>query len=322
MHRMDDRKSRPRIPRPAHPEQRQQPLPGESPKPSSEDADAPARLERILGSPSYRRIDDDITFLDTDETRGVRLQLDYLKPQLLLERHGIEHTIAVFGSTRIVEPATAVKRVESLRRALAEHPGDAGLQAQLARAERFATASHYYEVARELGRLVAESGEGPGDRRLVVVTGGGPGVMEAANRGADEAGAATVGLNIELPREQFPNPYVTPDLCFRFHYFALRKMHFLLRAKALVAFPGGFGTLDELLDVLTLVQTRKIPPLPIVLVGEKFWHRVLDFEFLVDEGMIDPEDRDIFWFAETAEEVWQGILDWYAEKGQPLFGDR
>jgi len=319
---MDASKSRPRIPKPAHPEQRRQPLPGESAKPTSEDADAPARLERILSSPSYRRIDEDVAFLDTDETRGVRLQLDYLKPQLLLERHGIEHTIAVFGSTRIVEPATAEQRVASLRRALAQQPDDAELRARLARAERLAATSHYYEVARELGRLVAEAGEGPGDRRLVVVTGGGPGMMEAANRGADEAGAATVGLNIELPREQFPNPYVTPDLCFRFHYFALRKMHFLLRAKALVAFPGGFGTLDELLDVLTLVQTRKIAPLPIVLVDEKFWHRVIDFEFLVDEGMIDPEDRDIFWFAETAEEAWEGILAWYAEKGQPLFGDR
>jgi uncharacterized protein (TIGR00730 family) len=182
--------------------------------------------------------------------------------------------------------------------------------------------SHYYQVAREVGRLVAESGEGPGDRRLVVVTGGGPGVMEAANRGADEAGAETVGLNIDLPHEQYPNPYITPDLCFRFHYFALRKMHFLLRARALVAFPGGFGTLDELLDTLTLVQTRKIQPLPVVLVGEKYWRRVLDVEFLVDEGMIDPEDRDLFWFAETAEDVWQGILAWYAANGQPLFGDR
>jgi uncharacterized protein (TIGR00730 family) len=319
---MDVSKSRPRIPKPAHPEQRQQPLPGERPKPPSEDADAPARLERILGSPSYRRIDEDVAFLDTDETRGVRLQLDYLKPQLLLERHGIEHTIAVFGSTRIVEPATAEQRVESLRRALAQQPGDAELRARLARAERSTTMSRYYEVARELGRLVAESGKGPDGRRLVVVTGGGPGVMEAANRGADEAGAETVGLNIELPREQFPNPYVTPELCFRFHYFALRKMHFLLRARALVAFPGGFGTLDELLDVLTLVQTRKIQPLPIVLVGEEFWRRVIDFEFLADEGMIDPEDRDLFWFAETAEEVWQGILAWYAEKGQTLFNDR
>jgi uncharacterized protein (TIGR00730 family) len=244
-----------------------------------------------------------------------------MKPQLLLERHGIEYTIAVFGSTRIAEPATAKQRVESLRQALAEQPGDADLRAQLARAERVAATSHYYQVAREFGRLVAESGEGPGDCRLVLVTGGGPGVMEAANRGADEAGAETIGLNIDLPREQYPNPYVTPDLCFRFHYFALRKMHFLMRARALVAFPGGFGTLDELLDTLTLVQTRKMQPLPIVLVGEKFWSRVLDFEFLVDEGMIDPEDRDLFWFAETAEEAWQGILAWYVANGQPLFGD-
>jgi uncharacterized protein (TIGR00730 family) len=313
--------NRPRIPKPAHPRKRQKPLPGHRPKPSSEDAEAPAKLERILSSPSYRLVEEDEVFLSDDEARGVRLQLEYLKPQVLLERHGIEHTVVVFGSTRIADPASAEERVETLRRELAERPDDAELQVQLARAERAAAKSRYYQVARDLGRLVAESGEGPGDCRLVVMTGGGPGVMEAANRGAHEAGAETVGLNIELPREQYPNPYVTPELCFRFRYFALRKMHFLLRARALVALPGGFGTLDELLDTLTLVQTRKIPPLPIVLVGEEYWRRVLDVDFLADEGMIDAEDRELFWYAETAEEVWQGILAWYVANGQPLLGD-
>ncbi len=151
-----------------------------------------------------------------------------------------------------------------------------------------------------------------------MTTGGGPGIMEAANRGAFDAGAQTVGLNIMLPREQFPNPYVTPELCFRFHYFALRKLHFLLRAKALVAFPGGFGTFDELFELLTLMQTRTIKPMPVVLVGEEYWKGAVDFDYLVDEGVIDREDRDLFWFAETAQEVWDGILAWHEANGEPL----
>jgi uncharacterized protein (TIGR00730 family) len=155
-------------------------------------------------------------------------------------------------------------------------------------------------------------------RKLVIMTGGGPGIMEAANRGAFDVGAKSVGLNINLPHEQYPNPYITPNLCFRFHYFALRKMHLLLRAKALVAFPGGFGTLDELFEGLTLVQTRKIKPVPIVLVGEEYWRRAFDVEFLVQEGVIDAEDRELFWFAETAQEIWDGILHWYDACGAPL----
>ena len=150
------------------------------------------------------------------------------------------------------------------------------------------------------------------------MTGGGPGMMEAANRGSFDVGAKTVGLNIDLPHEQYPNPYVTPDLCLRFHYFALRKLHFVMRAKALVAFPGGFGTLDELFEILTLVQTRKMKPVPIVLVGEAYWRRAVDFDFLLDEGVIAQEDRALFWFAETAEEIWRGILHWHEAAGEPL----
>jgi uncharacterized protein (TIGR00730 family) len=150
------------------------------------------------------------------------------------------------------------------------------------------------------------------------MTGGGPGIMEAANRGSFDVGAKTVGLNIDLPHEQYPNPYVTPDLCLRFHYFALRKLHFMMRAKALVAFPGGFGTLDELFEILTLVQTRKMKPVPIVLVGEAYWRRAVDFDFLLDEGVIAQEDRALFWFAETAEEIWRGILQWHEAAGAPL----
>lgn len=310
--------SPPRIPKPAHPQRRAEPLPWQRPKPSSEDADAPAKVERILKSESYRRADEDVEFLNSDETRGVRLQIDYLKPQVLLNRHGIEHTIVVFGGTRIVEPAAATQEAERLRRALRARPGDEELGARLTRAERILDKSRYYEIARELGRLVGESGKGPEDSRVVVTTGGGPGVMEAANRGAHDAGAKTIGFNIDLPHEQYPNPYVTPELCFRFHYFALRKLHFLLRAKALVAFPGGLGTLDELFETLTLIQTRKIEPIPVVLVGQDYWRRAFDIDYLLDEGVIDAEDRELFWFAETAAEVWDGILAWYGSNGRPL----
>ena len=167
-------------------------------------------------------------------------------------------------------------------------------------------------------RLVGSANHGARKHHTVIVTGGGPGMMEAANRGAFDVGAKSVGLNISLPHEQYPNPYVTPELCFSFHYFALRKLHFLLRAKALVAFPGGYGTFDELFEILTLVQTRKIKPIPVVLVGESYWRRAIDMDFLVDEGVIDPEDRDLFWFAETAQEIWNGILHWHDASGEPL----
>lgn len=310
----------PRIPRLATASQRREPLPWCRPKPSHEDPEAPAKVERLLRSESYRRADEDVDFLHAEETRGIRLQIDYLKPQVTLARHGIEHTIVVFGGTRIVEPVAAAREVERFQRAVRERPGDERLLDQRARAERILEKSRYYEVARELGRLVGESGEGPGDCRIVVMTGGGPGVMEAANRGAHDAGARTVGLNIDLPHEQYPNPYITPDLCFRFHYFALRKLHFLLRAKALVAFPGGLGTLDELFETLTLIQTRKIDPIPVVLVGRDYWRRAFDIDFLHDEGVIDAEDRELFWYAEQADEIWDGILDWYDSNGRPLFG--
>ena len=307
-----------RIPTPAHPRQRRQPLPGHRPKPVHEDADAPRRLQAILESPSYREADEDVAFLNLDETRGVRLQIDYSKPELLLEQHRVRHTIVVFGSTRIPEPAAAARQMQLLRERQAAEPASTELQQALAIAERLQAKSRYYDVAREFGRLVGEAGKNSVDGNLVVMTGGGPGMMEAANRGAYDVGAKTVGLNINLPHEQYPNPYITPELCFRFHYFALRKLHFLLRARALVAFPGGFGTFDELFETLTLVQTRKITPLPIVLVGEDYWRQAVDFDFLVAEGVIDAEDRELFWFAETADEIWQGILHWYRLSGAPL----
>jgi len=307
------------IPRPAHPHKRQQPLPWHRPKPPDEDPEAPARIKAILASESYALAERDLAFLERDEARGVRLQLEYLKPETLLPEHAIRDTVVVYGSTRIVEPAAARRDVEALRQALAADPHNAALTRKLAVAERILAKSRYYEIARGFGRLVGSSRDKNGSRsKMVIMTGGGPGMMEAANRGAFDAGAKSVGLNINLPHEQYPNPYITPELCFRFHYFALRKMHFLLRAKALVAFPGGFGTMDELFEVLTLVQTRKIQPVPIVLVGEAYWRRAFDVEFLADEGVIDAEDRDLFWFAETADEIWTSILDWYDACDAPL----
>jgi uncharacterized protein (TIGR00730 family) len=276
-------------------------------------------VRAILASPSYLLAEQDLAFLAHDAARGVRLQIEYLKPETLLQEHAIRETVVVYGSTRIPEPAAARRSVEGLRQALETDPGNPILRRKLAVAERILANSRYYEIAREFGRLVGSSCDD--DRyqsKLAITTGGGPGIMEAANRGAFEAGAKSVGLNINLPHEQYPNPYITPDLCFRFHYFALRKMHMLLRAKALVAFPGGFGTMDELFEVLTLVQTRKIKPLPIVLVGEEYWRRAFDVAFLADEGVIDAEDRDLFWFAETAKEIWDGILRWYDACGAPL----
>ncbi len=315
---MNRKHTRPEVPKPAHPHLRKEPLPWQKPKPSADDPEGPGKLEIILGSPSYIPAVKDVDFLESDTARGVRLQLDYLKPDRLLKEHGVQHTIVVFGSTRIVEQSAAEQKVEQLRDALATAGDDSVLQQRLFVAERILAKSHYYETAREFSQLVANAGDGPKDSRLVVMTGGGPGMMEAANRGALETGAKTVGLNISLPHEQYPNPYITPELCFRLHYFALRKMHFMMRAKALVAFPGGFGTLDELFETLTLIQTRKIKPVPVILVGEAYWRKAIDFDFLVEEGVIDVEDRDLFWFAETAKDIWEGLLCWYEKNGENL----
>jgi hypothetical protein len=310
-----------KVPQPAHPQQRKEPLPWQTPKPTGEDAQCAAKLEAILKSPSYIPAIQDNTFLSGADARGVRLQLDFMKADTLLKQQSVRHTVVVFGSTRISEPLAAQRKVDQLREALAAQPDDRELQRHLGVAERILAKSHYYDIAREFSQLVANSGKGPGDSRLVIMTGGGPGMMEAANRGADEAGAKSAGLNITLPHEQYPNPYITPELCFQFHYFALRKMHFVLRARALVAFPGGFGTFDELFETLTLIQTRKIKPVPVVLVGEEYWRKAFDVDFLVDEGVIDAEDRDLFWYAETADEIWQGLLLWYERNGEPLIGE-
>ena len=300
------------------PLQRRQPLPEHRPKPSSEDPDAPPKIKTLMESASFREADQDPEFLRRDDMRGLRLMLDYQKPQSLLAEHDVAHTIVVFGGTRIPEPQAARRNREALEAALGARPNDAALDQRLAIARRVEAKSRYYDVAREFGRLVGTCGDKAIGGHVMVMTGGGPGIMEAANRGAYDAGAESIGLNITLPHEQFPNPYVSPGLCFSFHYFAMRKLHFLMRARALVAFPGGYGTMDELFEVLTLAQSRKIDPVPVVLVGEEYWRRVFDADFLVSEGTIDPEDRELFWYAETARDIWRDILLWYEMRGAPL----
>ena len=302
--------SKPRIPPPPHPRKRREPLPSSLPKPPDEEKEAEARVKAIMDSPTYRIASEDLDFLAGDTVRGLRLHMDYLKPELALRAQKVERTIVVFGSARICEPAEARRRVEAARTALADDPENAETARRVAVAERVLDKSCYYEVAREFGRLVGDANRETADGQMLIVTGGGPGIMEAANRGAFDARAKTIGLNISLPREQFPNPYVSPDLAFNFHYFAMRKLHFLQRAMALVAFPGGFGTFDELFEVLTLTQTRKVRPMPIVLVGERYWREAVNMDFLAREGVIDAEDRDLFWYAETAQEIWDGIQNW------------
>ena len=305
------------VPGPA-PKTRGVPLPWQSPKAAIEDKDAPARVEAILNSEGYVQADQDLNFLRSDDMRAVRLQLDFMKPERGLSDHNVKHTIVVFGSTRIPEPIAARTRLQKARSKLDAHSEGQELQREVAIAERVVARSRYYSIAQEFGDAVGRMKEIRDGGPIALMTGGGPGIMEAANRGAFHAGAKSIGLNITLPHEQFPNPYLTPGLCFRFHYFALRKLHFVNRARALVAFPGGYGTMDELFETLTLVQTRKIEPLPIVLVGREFWTRAVNFPFLVEEGVIDPEDKDLFCFAETSDEILKIIADWYAQAGRPL----
>ena len=273
-----------------------------------------ANLEKILLSPSYRVAYRDGDFLSDPRLRPVRMQLELLKPELAFQEHNIRSTIVVFGSTQIVEPAVAQRQLDLARTRLADTPRDVRRRRAVARAERILAKSPYYDAARQFARMVSEYGQLGKENDYVVVTGGGPGIMEAANRGAADVQAKSVGLNIRLPMEQMPNPYITPELCFQFHYFALRKLHFLMRAKALVVFPGGFGTLDEMFDALTLRQTGRMQDIPIIMFGRDYWEKVIDFQFLADEGTISDEDFDLFRFAETPEEAWQMILHFHQEQ--------
>jgi hypothetical protein len=263
-------------------------------------------VRAILDSPSYVLAERDTALLARHELRPVRLQLELLKPEMAFNDRGIDSTIVVFGSTRIWERGALEERRKEVAGRLASAADDARLTRELARIDRLLAKCRYYDEARRFANIVATRPAAPG-RRYVVVTGGGTGIMEAANRGAHDAGVPSIGLNITLPMEQFPNRYITPDLCFQFHYFALRKMHFLLRAGALVVFPGGFGTLDELFDALTLRQTRRMQEIPIIMYGRAYWEQVIDFQFLADEGAIDDADLELFSYAETPEEIWNII---------------
>ncbi len=258
-------------------------------------------------SPSYRLAYADQDFLLRDELRPVRLQLELLKPELILKEHGIESTIVIFGGTRIPESKVAREHLAEAEAAARKDPANELLARRMEIARRVAQKSKYYEEARKFASLVSTASKNSEHLHFVVITGGGPGIMEAANRGAYEVGAENIGLNIVLPLEQKPNEYITPELCFQFHYFAICKMHFLMRAKALVVFPGGFGTLDELFETLTLIQTKKIKPMPVLIFGREFWQRVINFDALVDEGTISPEDVKLFQYVETAEEAWEMI---------------
>ncbi|MEQ1627385.1 MAG: TIGR00730 family Rossman fold protein [Nitrospira sp.] len=263
--------------------------------------------DAILASSSYIPADKDTEFLQRAELRSVRIGLELLKPELIQRELGIQSTIVVFGSARLQEPVAAEAALLTAEQAAAQHPSDPVLQRHVAVAKRQRDLSKYYDVAREFARLVSSSCQIDGRCDYVIVTGGGPGIMEAANRGASDVQAKSIGLNITLPHEQRPNPYITPELCFQFRYFALRKMHFLIRAKALVAFPGGFGTLDELFETLTLIQTGKVTGVSVVLVGRAFWERLINWDFLVEQGLIGPQDLGLFHYAETAQEAWDLI---------------
>ena len=258
----------------------------------------------VMTPQAYRLAFADPEFLLRRETRGIRFQLEMLKPDLAQQEAGIEHTVVVFGSARFLSLQDAQARLEQ-----AKTSGDAQAIALAQRALRNAA---WYEQAREFARIVSQQAACmPEHERLHICTGGGPGIMEAANRGAREAGVPSVALNIVLPHEQSANPYVTPELSFKFHYFALRKMHFMMRAKALVAFPGGFGTLDELFEVLTLVQTRKAHPVPILLYGTAFWQRLFNLHALVDDGTVSEEDLGLFQYVDSPQQAWQSICDFY-----------
>jgi len=276
-------------------------------------AEKSARFERekeqetLEEMPSYRLAFQDPDLLVREELRPVRIQLEIIKPDLLMDDYNIDSTVVFFGSARIPDPETAQKRVDELRARLDEDPpGDNELRHKLAKAEKDLEKSAYYVEAQKLSRMISSCTE---EKCMVPITGGGGGIMEGANRGAYEGGVPSIGLNIVLPHEQKPNPFISPELCFQFHYFATRKMHFLMRAKGLVAFPGGFGTLDEVFETLTLMQTGKIEHFPVILFGRGYWERVINFQTLVEEGTIDEADLDLFQYVERAEEAWEIITE-------------
>lgn len=274
--------------------------------------DRAARTRTIVESPSYRLAYEDADLLAQGELRPLRLQLELLKPERILHEQGVHSTVVVFGSARVTDEDAARIRLAGLQQRATAAPADGHLAQQLALAHRRVEQAQYYEEARRFSSLISARFQQQARRDFVVVTGGGPGIMEAANRGAHDVGARSIGLNITLPHEQEPNSYISPALAFRFQYFALRKMHFLLHARGLVVFPGGYGTLDELFEVLTLIQTGKMAPIPVVLVGRAFWSRIIDFDYLVEEGYVTPLDIGLFTLADTAAKAVAALERFYA----------
>jgi uncharacterized protein (TIGR00730 family) len=282
--------------------------------PNQNDEQANAyRIAAIRKSTSYRQAHTDADFMARDELRPVRLQLELLKPELIQDEQGVRSTVVAFGGTRIVERPKAQKRLEAAQAALASDKDNTDKQRAVRIAENVLKKADYYDEAREFGRIVSGTCQIDHNCDYVICTGGGPGIMEAANRGAFDVGAKSIGLNITLPFEQEPNSYITPELCFEFKYFAVRKMHFLMRAKAMVAFPGGFGTMDELFETLTLIQTKRMEPIPVILFGKDYWSRLVNWDLFVEEGTISPNDLGLISYAETAQECWQAIKDFYKD---------
>ena len=273
--------------------------------------DVERNRQAILESHSYRLAELDIDFLGRGEQRPVRMQLELQKTETLLRENNITSTVVVFGGTQVVPQEQAEARLAVANRHLAKDPDEPRAIRAVERAESVLAKAHFYDDAREFGRLVSSTCQTNGKCDFVIATGGGPGIMEAANRGAFEVGGKSIGLNIELPHEQEPNPYITPELCFQFSYFALRKFHFVLRAAALVVFPGGFGTLDELFNTLTLRQTGRMQALPIILYGEAYWNNLINFKAMADEGVIADEHLDLLHFADSPAEAWNIIAEFH-----------
>ncbi len=273
--------------------------------------DVEKNRQAILRAPGYRKAEIDIDFLGRAAQRPIRMQLELHKVETLLRENKIDSTVVVFGGTQIVEKEIADARLLAAQQHLMENPGDHKAKRAVVRAESVVAKTRFYDDAREFSRIVSASCQTNGKCNFVIATGGGPGIMEAANRGAFEIGAKSIGFNIELPHEQEPNPYITPELCFQFNYFALRKFHFVLRAAALVVFPGGFGTLDELFNTLTLRQTGRMQEIPIILYGKEYWTNVIDFQYLADQGVVADDDVELCYFAETPAEAWKIIADFH-----------
>ena len=263
-------------------------------------------LNLILDSNSYKLAQEDLNLLRSDEMRGVRMLLEITKPELVLEEQNIISTIIVFGGAKIVEESSAQSKIDEVKNLLEKCPQSIKLKNKFNKLKNLLSMSHYYESAREFSKLASINNQDDKCNSHVIVTGGGPGIMEAANRGAFEADCKSIGLNIQLP-EQFPNSFITSGLCFKFNYFALRKIHFVMRSVAAVFFPGGFGTLDELFELLTLRQTGMKSEIPIILFGRKYWNNLINFNFLADFGLITEEDLKIFKYADTASEAWEII---------------